>query len=104
MTEDKVMSTPGETFDANFEIRQIRIRRAEARRTRYRKSRLDKYHAELTSMRRAGASLAELAYWLWWKHRCRVHRSSIDRFLKRWERLAAETVVDSEDDGREDYA
>lgn len=92
------MHTPGETFDANYEITQIRIRRAEARRTRYRKSRLDKYHAELTSMRQAGASLAELAYWLRWKHRCLIHRSSIDRFLKRWGQLAGEAVGDSGDD------
>jgi len=92
------MSTLNATFDAQLEIEHIRIRRAEARRMRYRKSRLDKYHTELTVMRQAGASLAELADWLRWKHRCRIHRSSIARHLKRWEKMAIESAVDAEVD------
>ena len=57
-------------------------RRAEARRKHYRKSRLDRFRAELVAMRQAGASCADLAEWLRMRH-CRVHRSSIDRYLKR---------------------
>ncbi len=92
------MSTPNATLNPQLEIEHIRIRRAEARRMRYRKSRLDKYHTELTFMRQAGASLAELADWLRWKHRCRIHRSSIARYLKRWEKLALVSAADAEAD------
>ena len=90
------MSTPNATFDAYLEINHIRTRRAEARRLRYRKSRLDKHYAELMALRQAGASLAELADWLRWKHRCHIHRSSIARYLKRWERLATELTTTEE--------
>ena len=76
------METHDETFDAQTEVARIRSRRAVARRKHYRKSRLDRYRAELVAMRRAGASCADLAEWLR-VHRCRIHRSSIDRYLKR---------------------
>ena len=89
------MDAPNATFDAHLEISNIRIRRAEARRRRYRKSRLDKYYTELIAMHQAGASLAELAEWLRIKHRCRVHRSSIGRWVKRWEILAIESTADA---------
>jgi uncharacterized Fe-S cluster-containing radical SAM superfamily protein len=68
------METHEETFDAQAEVARIRSRRAVARRKHYRKSRLDRY--------RAGASCADLAEWLRIR-RCRIHRSSIDRYLKR---------------------
>ena len=32
---------------------------------------------------RAGASCADLAEWLKIRHRCKIHRSSIDRYLKK---------------------
>jgi len=76
------METPEETFDAQAEVARIRSRRAVARRKHYRKSRLDRYRSELVAMRRAGASCADLAEWLRIR-RCRIHRSSIDRYLKR---------------------
>ena len=76
------MTTQKETFDAQAEVERIRARRSEARRKQYRKSKLDRYRVELVAMRRAGASYADLAEWLR-LHRCRVHRSSIDRYLKR---------------------
>ncbi|BDV43404.1 hypothetical protein GURASL_23270 [Geotalea uraniireducens] len=77
------MSKRDETFDPLAEVERIRARRAEARRKLYRKSRLDKYRAELVSMRQAGASCADLAEWLRVNHRCKVNRSSIDRYLKK---------------------
>lgn len=77
------MSTRDETFDPQAEVERIRARRAEARRKLYRKSRLDKYRAELVAMKRAGASCADLADWLRVSHRCKVNRSTIDRYLKR---------------------
>ena len=78
------MSRENETFDALAEVERIRARRAEARRKLYRKSRLDKYRAELMAMKQAGASCADLAEWLRVSHRCKIHRSSIDRYLKKF--------------------
>lgn len=77
------MSKRDETFDPQAEVERIRTRRAEARRKLYRKSRLDKYRAELVAMKRAGASCADLAEWLRVSHRCKVNRSSVDRYLKK---------------------
>jgi len=77
------MPIKNETFDAHAEVNRIRIRRAEARRKLYRKSRLDKYRAELFAMKEAGASCADLVEWLRVKHRCRINRSSVDRYLKK---------------------
>ena len=77
------MSKKDETFDPVAEVESIRIRRAEARRKLYRKSRLDKYRAELVAMKQAGASCADLVEWLRVHHRCKVNRSSIDRYLKK---------------------
>ena len=88
------MSKRDETFDAQTEVERIRARRAEARRKLYRKSRLDKYRAELVAMKQAGASCADLAEWLRVHHRCKVNRSSVDRYLKKLPELyEAQTVA-----------
>lgn len=87
------MSKRDETFNAQAEVELIRARRAEARRKLYRKSRLDKYRAELVAMKRAGASSADLAEWLRVNHRCKVNRSSVDRFLKKLPELNGAQVV-----------
>ena len=81
--EDRYMHKNKETFDARAEVERIRSLRAEARRKRFHKSRLDKYRAELVAMRQVGASCADLAKWLRVTHRCKINRSSIDRFLKK---------------------
>ena len=80
------------TFNAQIEVEQIRARRTEARRKLYRKSRLDKYRAELVAMKRAGASCADLVEWLRVFHRCKVNRSSIDRYLKKLPELSLSKV------------
>lgn len=77
------MSNTQETFDAQAEVKRIRSLRAEARRKLFRKSRLDRYRAELVAMKQAGASCADLALWLRITHRCKINRSSIDRYLKK---------------------
>ena len=77
------MTKNHETFNAQIEVEQIRARRTEARRKLYRKSRLDKYRTELVAMKQAGASCADLVEWLKVNHRCKVNRSSIDRYLKK---------------------
>jgi hypothetical protein len=82
------------TFDAQAEVDRIRFRRAEARRKLFRKSRLDKYRFELSAMSRAGASCADLAEWLKINHRCKISRSSIDRYLKKLPEL--KEAVESE--------
>ena len=86
------MSKNHETFNAQAEVERIRIRRTEARRKLYRKSRLDKYRAELVAMKQAGASCADLVEWLRVNHRCKVNRSSIDRYLKKLPEVNAATT------------
>ena len=97
------MSMNQETFNAQIEIEKIRARRNEARRKLYRKSRLDKYRAELVAMKQAGASCADLVEWLRVNHRCKVNRSSIDRYLKKLPELhAATTDVEEATQSEED--
>jgi len=86
------MSQDKETFDVQREVKRIRALRARARRRRYRKSRLERYRAELAAMRRAGASCGDLAFWLRVTHRCKINRSSVDRYLKKLPELNGETV------------
>lgn len=86
------MSKNHGTFNAQAEVERIRIRRTEARRKLYRKSRLDKYRSELVAMKQAGASCADLVEWLRVNHRCKVNRSSIDRYLKKLPELHAAIV------------
>ena len=98
--EDSEMSRKDETFNPQAEVERIRTRRTEARRKLYRKSRLDKYRAELVAMREAGASCADLAEWLRLNHRYKVHRSSIDRYLRRLSELSGEQQPTLQDEER----
>ena len=91
-SEDRQMKQDKETFDAQKEVKRIRTLRMRARRQSYRKSRLDRYRAELVAMRRAGASCADLAFWLRITHRCIINRSSIDRYLRKLPEMNSETV------------
>ena len=59
----------------------VRARRRTARRRRYRKSKLDRYRAELVRLRRMGASYPELALYVWHAHRKRVNQTTIRRYL-----------------------
>lgn len=77
------MSRTDETFDPLAELNRIKAFRNESRRKRYRKSCLDKHRAELVAMREAGASCADLVEWLRLCHRRKVHRSSVDRYLRK---------------------
>jgi hypothetical protein len=56
-------------------------RRAVVRKQRYRASKLTRYRAELITLRLAGASYRELAFWLRRDHRLRVDHSTIRRYL-----------------------
>ena len=77
-----------ESFDPKAELEAVRARRAMQRRKRYRQSKLDRYRSELVALRQTGASSQDLATWLRMKHRLKIHRSSIDRFLAQLPELA----------------
>lgn len=72
----------GAEFDAKEALFDLRRRQALKRRRRYRRSKLDRYRAELVKLRRAGASLAQLQLWLQ-NRRLKVSRSTIHRYLRR---------------------
>ncbi len=78
-----------EPFDPIKELQEVKERREMQRRKLYRKSKLEKYRAELVAMRNAGASYQDLAIWLKMKHRITIHRTSVDRFLSGLPELAA---------------
>ena len=80
-------------FDAVSELQQIRMRREESRRKRFAKSKCDRYRAELVAMRQAGASAADLVEWLRLRHRIKINRSNVDRFLKSLPELKGFTPV-----------
>jgi hypothetical protein len=92
------MSRIEETFDAQKEVEWIHSRRAEARRKLYHKSRLDRYRSELVAMRRAGASCADLVEWLRVNHRLKIHRSSIDRYLRKLPELKMPPLPSSQEE------
>lgn len=87
------MNNNDETFNAKAVVEQIRARRKEARRKLYRKSRLDKYRSELVALKQAGASCADIVEWLRVSHRCKINRSSVDRFLKNLPELRVTEIV-----------
>ncbi len=84
------MNNNKETFDAAQELRRVRMHRAQARRRLYRKSRLERYRAELVAMKKIGASCSDLVEWLRINHRCKINRSTVDRYLKKLPELAGD--------------
>lgn len=68
----------------------VRTRRRLARRRRYRKSKLDRYRAELVRLRRMGASYPELSLYVWHEHRKRVNQTTIRRYLIKLPEIAQE--------------
>ena len=70
-----------ETFNAGDELTEIHTHRAMQRRRLYRKSKLDRYRAEIVLLYKAGASCQDIAVWLRMKHRLKIHRSSVNRYL-----------------------
>jgi hypothetical protein len=81
------MDTP---LDAQETLQAIRQERQERRRRRtWGKSKLIRYRAELVELRRAGASLADLAHWLKTTQRMTADKSTIARYLATLPELAA---------------
>lgn len=62
-------------------LEAVRERRRLARRTRYRRSKLDRYRAELVTLRRMGASYRDMAVYLRHEHRKRVDPTTVRRYL-----------------------
>ena len=59
----------------------VRERRRLSRRRRYRRSKLDRFRAELVALRRMGASYPELSMYVWREHRKRVDPTTVRRYL-----------------------
>jgi len=66
----------------------IRELRAAARGRRFRRSRLDRYRAELVERDNKGWSWRDLAEWLRRHKRVKVHPTTIGRRLAQWARQA----------------
>ncbi|MDD9997869.1 MAG: hypothetical protein OXQ89_09015 [Rhodospirillaceae bacterium] len=62
-------------------LKAVRERRILARRKRYRRSKLDRYRAELVSLHRLGASYRDMAVYLRHEHRRRVDPTTVRRYL-----------------------
>jgi hypothetical protein len=77
-----------ETFNVEAELKEVQELRAMQRRRKYRRSKLERYRAELVALKQAGASSQDLATWLRMKHRLKIHRSSVDRYLSQLPELA----------------
>ena len=70
--------TPG---SLSAKLAAVRERRRLARRRRYRKSKLDRYRAELVVLRRMGASYRDMAVYLRHEHRRCVDPTTVRRYL-----------------------
>jgi hypothetical protein len=83
------MADPNTGFDAGLTLETLRQERQERRRRRtWGKSKLIRYRAELVELRRAGASLADLAHWLKTTQRMTADKSTIARYLATLPELA----------------
>jgi len=69
-------------FDAVAELEEIKRKRKISKRTRYAKSRLDNFKFEILKLQRAGASLADLQFFLR-QNRTKVALSTISRWIKK---------------------
>jgi hypothetical protein len=70
--------------ELSHQLNAVRSLRTEARRRRFRRSRLDRYRAELSELAARGASWRDLAVWLRKFKRVKVHPSTIGRRLQWW--------------------
>jgi hypothetical protein len=80
---DKGTQQNENSFDAIAVLNNIRASRSLARRLRFTRSKLDRYRAELVSLRHAGASLSDIVYWLRKEKRMRAQRTTIQRYLNK---------------------
>ena len=67
--------------DVSAKLDAVRARRRLARRRRYRRSKLERYRAELVSLHRMGASYRDMAAYLRLEHRTVVAPTTVRRYL-----------------------
>jgi len=79
-----------DSFDAEQVLNDIRTSRATIRRRRYTKSKLDRYRAELVSLKNAGASLSDLVFWLRKTKRTKAQRTTVQRYLLKLPEMQAQ--------------
>lgn len=77
-------------FNASAELAAIKAHRSMARRKRYRSSVLMPHRCELVALRRAGATIGDLAIWLRLQKRLKVATSTISRYLRKLPELQEE--------------
>lgn len=76
--------------DLSAKLEAVRERRIMARRRRYRRSKLDRYRAELVSLHRMGASYRDMALYIRHEHRRRVDPTTVRRYLIKLPEVAQE--------------
>lgn len=84
MTPQKAAST----------LEAIRAHRSDARKERYKRSKLRRYRNELVALHRMGANYQELSFWLRCEHRLRADPSTIRRYLIQLPELAGNEGTD----------
>lgn len=77
-------------FNAQEALLAIRQVKALCQPNRYRKSRLQKYRAELVGLRQAGATYSELVLWLWHEKHFKVTHTTVIRYLAKLPELRKE--------------
>ena len=87
-------------FDPVKELLEIKEHRDMMKRRLFRRSKLEKYRAELVAMRQAGASAQDLVIWLKIKHRLKIHRSNVDRYLSTLQELVVTPAALPVEDGQ----
>lgn len=70
-------------FNAAVELTALKEQRKIMRQQTYRKSRLLKFRTEIVELKKAGASLHDIALWLRQKKRVKVSHTTVMRFLAR---------------------
>jgi len=76
------------SFNAQETLEALRHHRVMKQALRYRKSKLSRYHAELVSLRKAGASYPELSEWLALHKRLCVNHTTVMRYLSKFEGIS----------------
>ena len=74
-------------IDAGAELAAIREHRVLAKKTHYRRSKLDPWRHQIVALRSVGASCADIVHWLQFEQRRKVSASSVGRYLQRLVKL-----------------
>lgn len=72
------------TDDLMQQLEAVQAERALKQKKRYRRSRLDRYRAEVLYLEEAGASHEDIRLWLSQYKHVKMHSTTIGRAVKRW--------------------